>query len=318
MVSNCGVLIKTAAIGFACAVLAAAQTPRLQIVSKKDIPVYHVGERIEITAYFSAETSGMCYVESQSQRLRKDSLDQFRVVALRDESAVGTQVPDPFFDEWDYDPSPQNLFGLFSVLKLTEKARSLNFDVNEWARFVTPGRYLIRLQSRRPQRCVEDVADAEQVSVLSNEIEVTIIPGTPEWLGAEFDKIQRELKSSGESRHQALAARRLTYIDTPKSVKLMAQHYVAAKSGAVRYILGKGLLQSLHRDEAITELEQVMRGKGKRDAESPVRVMALLILARECGEQALPDISDAPKHRQVLDERGRRYDEIFADLRSRR
>ena len=119
--------------------------------------------------------------------------------------------------------------------------------------------------------------------------------------------------SSDESA-QALAARRLSYLNTRDSTREMAARFGANDTASNQGLLAQGLLESSWRDTAIAELDRSLQVREKQVPQSIYRVLAMLLLAREFQDRPLPD-ENAPNDRQrAIEERGDRFNSILAEL----
>jgi hypothetical protein len=204
-----------------------------------------------------------------------------------------------------------------SVHQLTQRPRSVHFDLNEWVRITAPGTYRVTARSSRISRCSSgDQPPRHLASVQSNGVQITILPVDGNWAASELQEIRSVLDSSSDESAKALAARRLSYLDTRDSTSEMAARFVANDTPSSQGILAHGLLESSWRDTAIAELEGSLQVREKQVPQSIYHVLAMLLVAREFQDRPLPD-EKAPGDRQrAIEARGDRFRSILAELYS--
>ncbi len=159
----------------------------------KEPAVYNIGERVEVDAAFSTKGHGYCFDESGvgvRDRTWRQSVDEFRVVPVDGGESVSRAVYDPYFDEWAFAPLIKTISKLSSVHRLSQRPRSVHFDLNEWMRIAAPGRYQVTARSSRVSRCSSgDPPPQRPISVHSNEIEITILPEEGNWAASELQEV---------------------------------------------------------------------------------------------------------------------------------
>ncbi len=259
-----------------------AKDSTLVLTARKQPAIYNIGELIEVDAIFSTKLQGYCFADSDgSVRMWKHGADEFRVVPARGAESVSGAVNDPFFDEMEFVPVMSS--ELSSFPRPAKQPLSIHFSLNEWVRIAAPGRYRVAARSSRLFRC----PPAEQSpprSIQSNEIEITILPVDDNWAASQLQEIRGILHLSSDGGARYLAARRLSYLNTPDSTRELAAQFVSSDASD-EGVLSRGVLESSWHDIAISELDRSLRSRDKRVPQSIYQTLAMLLVAREYQNQ---------------------------------
>jgi hypothetical protein len=327
---------------------ASAQGPQditLLLSTTKNPAVYNIGEQIRIKLSFSSDAGNYCFSGGSPRRIWMYSSENFVVAPLDNPSALGEGTQDPHFD----DSAFAFIWG-GSILQSTPHLLSkvpdvVSGDLNEWIRFTTPGRYVLTARSDRvhasPSCGFWDVreprAPAANITVQSNQIELTILPVDRQWELRELNEIRQSLdSSSGDDSSFSVfrrieLARRLRYLSTRDATAELARRFLATEAqDSYQGELSQGLLDSPWRDTAIAVLEGALRNPEMKipptipGGAPPMicQLLAEMLVAREFQDRPLP--ARPPRFDPQIEKSRRlaaqpwrdRYDVILADLRA--
>jgi len=157
--------------------------------------------------------------------------------------------------------------GLTNFKYLSQEPFVLPLDLNEWVRFDKPGKYMLRIVSRR----VADVSNKEggkDVALTSNELQITIVPATKKWQDetlksaiAILDKDNQTDKKSNPrgdlSDEKQKAVKILRYLDSADAIKELAKR-LADYNGQIGSQCFFGLVGSSSPAVAISELQRLL------------------------------------------------------------
>lgn len=192
--------------------------PRLELRTATGQTTFHLGERIPLTLSFTGpeNTYGITlYNFGRTDPLR---LDSFAIAP-----AAG----------WVDSLGSYSLFlsgmccGAKQAGTLSSKPTELEVNLNEWARFDDPGTYTVTITSHRVYSDIHGGFGAPAIDTTSNPIQVHIIPATPKWQKATFDRILRALAAPQEPYGEITPQRRaaiddLRYLDSPAALTALA------------------------------------------------------------------------------------------------
>jgi hypothetical protein len=136
-------------------------------------------------------------------------------------------------------------------------------DMNEWVRFDRPGKYMVRVRSARVS-AMGGIPGVQSSELVSNEIELTIVPADKAWQQETLKKAVAVLDKPGDPKanpaapeERKLAARTLRFLGTVEAAREMARRCDGEDSNAeFGYILG--LAGSAHSDVAIAEMKRLL------------------------------------------------------------
>ena len=120
--------------------------------------------------------------------------------------------------------------GLRGSATLSAEPTLVTRELNEWVRFQTPGEYRVTVASTRVSK-LDGQPNATWLSVISNELSLTIVPAAPKWqqetlrhavevLDASADE---GLVASGQTNPRADAMKVLRYLGTPAAARELAR-----------------------------------------------------------------------------------------------
>ena len=159
-------------------------------------------------------------------------------------------------------------------------------DLNEWFRFVKPGKYILSVFTHPVRTRFEAFGSrpAGAETLKSNPIEFEIVPADEAWQAATFQKALALLESKSISERQREGCRILRFLLTPEAVDKMVEHYAdeVACESEYRY----GLLAYPDRQYAVRKMEN-----GLLDASTAVSASYLDTLARLSLCLSHPDVS---------------------------
>jgi hypothetical protein len=245
-----------------------------QLSVKRDPPVFHLGERIELELRFSTNAVEKYKIQTSSGSRFTPTVETYAVSPA--DGAVDPRANELMFG-----------FGgsfLSGVAPLTEKPVSLHADLNEWFRFTRSGTYIVTASS--PRVFLQDSDESpfsgnNRYVVRSMPLELTILAADAEWSGNQVREIASILDSDAKQEEKTQAARRLTYIDTEAAASEMARRYVTAQdSVGWRNELNRGLSQTSFITATLPILEASLN-----DSQESVRVDVIQLLARVVASQ---------------------------------
>jgi len=192
--------------------------------------------------------------------------------------------------------------GLRGFEVLTKKPITIDLDLNEWVQFKTPGKYRIKIVSRRVSATRSSLRTGD-LNVTSNELTVTIVPATKEWQESTLRAAVEMLASSKQanamvprtSDPRSSAAKKLRYLRTADAALEMVHRLTGSD---FEWDFEAGLVGSPARDIALEEME-----KSLRDPRFPVTgrflsTMSVLALPKDA-------IDNVPSQREEAETRFR-------------
>ncbi len=122
--------------------------------------------------------------------------------------------------------------GLGGIQMLSPAATAVDIELNEW-KALSPGRYQLRLVSRRAQRSAaasETPGSVSLVPLRSNSIEFEVVPASPDWQATQLDSAVRVLDSAISDTAKQHAARVLRFLGSEASTRELVKRYSATNS----------------------------------------------------------------------------------------
>lgn len=269
--------------------------------------VCYLGERIELKLAFSTTHPGK-YGISYGGTLRGS------------ESYIVTPADgaeDPYVD-------PGQLgFGtagsiLSSYGRLDGWSLPMTADLNERLRFKKPGHYRLHAVSSRISYFHEiERPSPGNFQISSNEIELTILPASPDWIANELQVINR-LFDSPNGQGKMTAARRLRYLNAKEAVSQMVCRLPDSLNQSYHSDLYDGLLESSWSDEAITSLEKTLHNPKSLVGYDSVELLATIVLAKEYKNKPLPSVKpNRPEQLKTLQAAAEKRSNRFKKLAMR-
>jgi hypothetical protein len=190
-------------------------------------------------------------------------------------------------------------------------------DVNDWYCFRKPGHYSLTITSNEVSRIKtrEEGGGEEHLTLESNSLEFDVIAADPSWSAAEFAEIERVLDHSEDEQERISALHRLAILDTPTSVKKLAELYLSPGPGGdpSGYVY-RGLNNSSQIDLVIELLKSSLSDPKRNPRGVGADLLAEFQVRKELGIP--PRYPDEPAKNsewaQELGERRKTYDSYFA------
>ena len=252
--------------------------------------VYHLGERIELKLAFSTTHPGK-YGISYGGTLK----------GSEDYTVIPTDgVEDPYVD-----PGQLGFVIAGSILssygRLDGGSLPITADLNERLRFKKPGHYRLHAVSSRISYFHEiGKPSPGNFQISSNEIELTIMPASPDWIANELQVINR-LFDSPNGQEKMTATRRLRYLNAKEAVPQIIRRLPDSLNQPYHYELYEGLLESSWSDEAITSLDATLRNPEIPVGYDTVELLATVVLTKEYKNKPLPSVkSNRPDQLKTL------------------
>jgi hypothetical protein len=249
---------------------AQAQTISLSIETESGRTQFRVGEAIGMKLAFetsSGDSSGdnwMVTITGRDRSVLGLGSDHFLV-----SPAAGA------IDPWSYRFGEDIAYSGLGGMYLREKTTFAHLDVNQWVRFERPGHYRVRalFHARGPQR--------QNLGLDSNEIDIEIVAADAAWQDEQLREavvilnsvLERPDNRTFEARMDA--ARRISYLDTPASVREAAS-LLGTMDVQVGQILRTWLLSTQRRDAAVTAMRELLRSVTQPVTPSFVDTLAVL------------------------------------------
>jgi hypothetical protein len=219
---------------------------------------FRIGETISLVLSFSSKIKNRYSVNTASMdRSGRMDVEHYNISPSED-------VVDPLLGH-------QSGFGggIMSFRFLTEEPWTLPRNLNEWVRFLRPGKYRLSVTSNRAT--VKDPSasmGSTPVSVRSNEIELTIVPATRAWETTVFqDAIAalnhaepanpQEFDQYYKAKRQALDT--LRFLGTPEAERELAKRFVRERVGSLDSVCMLGLLSAPDPHVAVLAMQEELR-----------------------------------------------------------
>jgi hypothetical protein len=268
-----------------------------------EVRVFHAGESIPLEMAFSSESDKKYYgsfsnpiPEMAGQEPEVTPADGF--VHLKDlrEGFAGSILSSDGY--------------------LTPKPHTLQLDLSGWFRFTKSGHYLVRMKARNISRIrsTEEGGGREPLTLESNAIEFDIVAEDPAWAATELEKIEEELSARVVNTPEWNAAlTRLSRLDTPASVRRLAQMHLSGPESSNRWQVDNGLRYSTQLDVVIPLLVAALADPSAHLPNGIADLLAGLETRKEMG--VLPrytgNAAQEQEFRAKLDERRKVRDRYF-------
>ncbi|MBI5283136.1 MAG: hypothetical protein HY858_15740 [Candidatus Solibacter usitatus] len=267
-----------------CLLLAASLHAQVQcsLKCRRDPCEYRMGEPIEIELAFTSSQPGRYSFYRGGSDF---TLDEIRI-------APSEGVVDPL-RAWSYGMS---YCGGWGSLDRTPPAEPVvvPLELTERRRFDRPGLYRLAYLTRR----TVDKKTAENLDVPTNEVELRILPVTPEWQAAELASILSEMETS-----KTIASHRLRLLGSEAAAREMARR-LRGEDHLTGNELRRGLASTPHPAAAREEMERLLA-----DPDFPVTTDFVLALAFLSVDPSLPE-------EEFLQERAREHVRLMQSLAS--
>jgi len=238
---------------FSLATISSAQTPepsdvRVKLSLAENKTVYRIGEPIKLVMEFTADREG--YVLDVIPDREGPALD---TIIVSPETGV-TQWHAEFMDNRSY------MRCVVSMEKLSSPRR-LDVVLNDTLRFDTPGRYTVRVKTRRITRNSTDVGQpSEPLSLSTNVISFDIQSMSEEDEAKEVKRLSDLLDSTRNSRDDEIA-RRFSYLTGDLSAREKVRRFLNPEQRPGNYGLHihYGLFIARNRGLVLKLIETAMR-----------------------------------------------------------
>jgi hypothetical protein len=157
--------------------------------------------------------------------------------------------------------------GLSTSKFLSREPTDISLDLNEWVRFDQPGKYTLRVVSRRVGELLADKSyPNSSVELTSNELQLTIIPAGKVWQEATLKKAIAVMdkiegvgdKATGEQSNDKQAAlRTLRYLGSVEATKELARR-LRGDDSHTDFTCMFGLVGSPYADVALNEMRRLL------------------------------------------------------------
>ncbi|HXJ94364.1 MAG TPA: hypothetical protein VMT20_16070 [Terriglobia bacterium] len=190
------------------------------------------------------------------------------------------------------------------------------FDLCQWYRFQKPGHYAVVATSTEVSRVkgADEGGGKEPLTLESNPVELDILPADPAWVADELSNIEQALNSAKVAGERELALQRLALLDTPASVQMLVQLYLANSKAGEEWVFDPALHKSSHIDVIIPMLMATLSDPEAHIPSTLPELLADLQTRKELGIMpAYPN--DAASQQKRIEESERRlkvHEEYFA------
>jgi len=244
------IIVKLAILLTGWGALLLAQTPEVQLrlATASAQTSFRIGEPIALELSFTSTVPGRYSAfGSGTDRMGMEALSEVFAVSPSEGTA------DPLAD---YFKGGMVANGFFWSKVLSTEPLVVKKDLNQWLRFVRPGRYRLRAVSHRVS------AERQPVQLESNQIEIELLDD-PAWRTAQLadaSRLLRTVPKSGDStvfQQRMAAARQLWYLDTPESIRESAR-LLDGSDVQVDQLLRLGLISASRRRLALDVMQQLL------------------------------------------------------------
>jgi hypothetical protein len=190
-------------------------------------------------------------------------------------------------------------------------------DVNDWYCFRKPGHYSLTITSNEVSRVKtgEEGGGEERLTLESNPLEFDVVTADPSWSAAEFAEIERVLDHSEDQQERITALHHLAILDTPASVKRLAELYLSpgAEGDPSGYVY-RGLNNSSQVDLIVALLESSLSDPARNPHGVGADLLAEFQVRKELG--IFPHRPDDPEKEkeweQKVEERNKAHERYLA------
>jgi hypothetical protein len=254
----------------------------------KGTAVYHVGEPIEMEISYSSQTEKKYY----------GSLS-----APSPELAGVTPLVTPIDGVLDLLGLRRDRGGLAgSILGglgyVGPQPLTQQFDLCEWYRFQKAGHYSVIVISTEVSRVktVDEGGGKGPLTLESNPVEFYILPPDPAWVAGQLSNIEQALNAAGVGGERERALDRLALLDTPASVQILVQGYLANSEGGEDWVFDSALHKSSQIDVIIPMLMAALSDPAAHIPSRLPELLADLQTRKELG--LMPSYPSDPANQQ--------------------
>jgi hypothetical protein len=268
----------------------------LQLSLKQGQTVFRQGEIIELELAFTGSSKYQLSTRNydRSGRLHPESL------CLE----PSDKVEDPLTDYFS-----QGIFsmgGLSGIHRLDDTPYNVSMQLNEW-KSVPPGRYRLRVVSRRVSYKHPIEARAENLPVASNSVEFDVIKADPDWQARQLQTALSLLGNEKPSDDAQHAARVLRFLGSENATRELVRRYWSDSDQPYGWNLKFGLVGSPHRQLVLDGMRSAIS-----DPQHPITPEFLRLLT-------LLEIQQSPEnHMPAYDAKNREEWEKLSKARSER
>ncbi len=262
----------------------------------KDTHVYHMGESIEMEISYSSQIEKKYYgsFSGPSPELAGvtphvtpiDGVFDLRELR-RDHGVAGSFLGG---------------LGYVGAQPVTQQ-----LDLCRWYRFQRPGHYSVIVTSTEVSRLkgAEEGGRQEHLTLESNPVDLDILPADPAWVAGELSNIEQELNTARDAGKRGPALRRLALLDTPASVQMLLQLYLANSDGAEDWMFDSGLRDSSQIDIIIPLLETALSDPAAHVPSGLPEMLADLQTRKELGVMPAYPSDPAEQQKWTEESKGR-------------
>ena len=258
----------------------------------KGTHAYYMDEPIEIELSYSSQIEKKYYGSFS------------RGVDPRFDSVTPQVTPSAgFFDMRGLKREEGDIFiGVVGPTDVGSKPVTQRFDLSKWYRFQKPGHYSVTVTSRDVWRVKrkEEGGGHEDLTLESNPVDLDILPADPVRIAGELGTIEQGLSTSRDNDERQLLADRLARIDTPASVQMGVQLYLASTDNTGQSMFYWGLRESSQIDVIIPLLETALSDPVTINLEGLTELLADLQRRQELG--VMPDPNDPARQQKYTEE----------------
>jgi hypothetical protein len=142
----------------------------------------------------------------------------------------------------------------------------------------------------------EEGGGQEHLTLESNPVDFDILPADPAWAAEELSNIEQAINKAGDTGERGSALRRLALLDTPASVQMLTQLYLATSDGAEDWMFDSGLRDSSQTDIIIPLLETALSDPAANIPSGLPEMLAHLQTRKELG--VMPAYPNDPAKQQ--------------------
>ena len=161
-------------------------------------------------------------------------------------------------------------------------------DLSQRSRFPRPGHYSVTFTSREVWRAKsKEEARRGGLDVLtleSNPVDLDIVPADPVWVAGQLSDIEQALNTARDYGERRLLVDRLARLDTPASVRLMVQLYLASTDASDQGMFDWSLRDSSQIDVIVPLLETGLSALTRTPLDLP-ELLAELQMRQELGAE---------------------------------
>lgn len=213
---------------------------------------FQPGELIQLELLFSTSSTKKYVFNARSyDRSGRLHLDDF-------EFDLSEAAVDPLSDFFSRSGGGFLGGGLFTAPILGAKAEIVSYDLNEYKRFLRPGRYRLFVNSPRLSLGTRAFEFGSAVDVTSNIIEFEIVKADPKWQAATLADAVKILDAAKPETDRKSACVRLRYLDTEGAAREMVRRFTNEQDECF-FSFMMGLHSSPHRRVIVEEMSKALQ-----------------------------------------------------------